>query len=170
MSEVISIRTWISIASVVASLAVLTVPGTAQLLEEPEVTGDVPEPGFVLPEYETPREIVFEFALPFLLISLILNIAFKQAFFVTYADPDENLGQTLMNELTGNTSSRARTASQRARILSLISTGMLVPTRIFGMVSEITAVAVGGASLIIVVGFVVLGVGIFLHAVYTSIF
>jgi hypothetical protein len=151
MSEVISIRTWISIASAVAFLTVLTVSGTAQLLEEPEVTGDVPETGFVLPEYETPREIVFDFALPFLLISLIINVGLKQTLFLTTVDPDETLGESLMNELTGNNSSRAQTASQRARILSLLITGMMVPTNLFQRFGDLVGIVFGGAAYLIVI-------------------
>jgi hypothetical protein len=165
MSEVISIRTWISIASVVAFLTVLTVPGTAQLLEEPEVTGDVPETGFVLPEYETPREIVFEFALPFLLIAFILNIGLKQALFTTTVEPDENLGETLMNELTGEGSSRAATASRRARILSLVITGMLVPTKIFQLVNNFVSLVFGSVFFIVILA----ASGLFLYTLFRSI-
>lgn len=123
------------------------------------VTGT--ETGFQIPEYDSSGEILTQFVAPFLLIALVLQMGLERALVFTLADDDNrNALQQMLDPDDGHS-----TIKRQSLILSLVITGMIVPTRFFQMINEVVAWVFGG-SLYILFGAAFL---VFLYKIVTDL-
>ena len=76
------------------------------------------------PEYDSQRELAVNFVAPFLLITMILRIGLKKALMFTF-DANNN------HPIHGSDKQARKQASKYSTVMSLLITGMLVPTPFF---------------------------------------
>ncbi len=107
------------------------------------------EPGLDIPEYDSNEEILTQFVAPFLLIAILLQIALQRALMFTLADSDG-----LETILTGSDQEKRRIRRQ-SMILSLVITGMIVPTTLFQYINELMAVLFGGITYVFFIAVVI---------------
>jgi hypothetical protein len=128
ISEVISIRTWTSIASVATATLVFLAPASAQILDSG------PEPASAdsqleIPEYSSTEEIVFELVVPFLILFFLNRLALQQALVLILGEPGPRSDDPDEGEI-----------NRYATILALTLVSSLIPTSLWGIITGISNV------------------------------
>jgi hypothetical protein len=120
ISEVISIRTWISIASFATVLAVLTAPVSSQILDNTKTADTELE----VPQYDSPGEVFFELAIPFLAVFILFRLGAKPTFELILGSPDQ-IDPSAPSE---------EEISKYANLFSLIVTASIIPTHLWQLI------------------------------------
>ncbi|MFB6147650.1 MAG: hypothetical protein ABEJ66_02090 [Candidatus Nanohaloarchaea archaeon] len=97
--------------------------------------------GFSIPQYDSRKELVAEFVAPFLLIAILIQIGLNRALIFTLADDPPTVGALLGADPYKSEREKIR---KRSLILSLVITGILVPTPFFRYINDVVAWIFGG--------------------------
>ncbi len=93
--------------------------------------------GFEIPQYETQEEILTQLVAPFLLIALVFQLGLERAMMFTLAE-DDKLRHPYQKK------GEKKRIKRQSMMLSLVITGMLVPTQFFQLVNDAVAIVFGG--------------------------
>lgn len=93
---------------------------------------------FVLPDYDSHEQIILEFLAPFLLISIILQLAYARVLHSIYKDEEVPAGMFRMVE-----SENKPDVSRYATLMALATTAMMIPTGVFHWINEYIALVFG---------------------------
>lgn len=116
------------------------------------------ETGFSLPHYDSHREILTQLVAPFLLIALVLQIGLYRGLLFTLADDEPTTGALLTGDPYSKKRKRVR---KQSMMLSLVITGMIVPTPFFRKINDVVAWVFGG-SIYLMMGIFALAALLFL--------
>lgn len=133
MTSTLSKRSFLFVLLIVAFVSSTAAQGDFYYGDN-AISGDT---GFSIPDYDSHKEILAEFVAPFLLIAIVLQVGLERALIWTMADNDQNL----INNTRKKEKERNR---RRATVLSLVITGILVPTKFFQYINDATAAVFGG--------------------------
>ncbi|MFB6244721.1 MAG: hypothetical protein ABEJ03_00035 [Candidatus Nanohaloarchaea archaeon] len=101
--------------------------------------------GFSVPQYDSQADLVRNLVAPFLFFSILLHIGIHRALMFTIAgDVDSWMGR---NPEYRKEKSRLR---KQSLVLSLVITGMLIPTPYFQKVNDLLGIVLGGGTFLIV--------------------
>lgn len=141
ISEVISIRIWISIASVAAAILVFLAPVSAQILDSGP-RPDSADTRLEIPEYSSTEEIVFELVVPFMVIFFVNRLALQQGLPLILGEPGPRRDEPDQGEI-----------NRYATILALAFTSSLIPTSLWGFITGLSnligTIPIGVVSLLV---------------------
>lgn len=100
--------------------------------------------GFTIPEYGSQEEIVTQLVAPFLLITILLQIAFQRALSFAFVDNDN--GPTLRQLIVDEDPPSVK---KESTVMALAVAGMLVPTPFFKYINDFVALVFGGSMYIL---------------------
>lgn len=102
------------------------------------------ETGFTIPEYESQEEVVTQLVAPFLLITILLQIAFQRALSFAFVDNDN--GPTLRQLIVDEDPPSVK---KESTVMALAVAGMLVPSPFFKYINDFVALVFGGSIYIL---------------------
>jgi hypothetical protein len=102
------------------------------------------ETGFSIPQYDSQEEIVTRLVAPFLLITILLQIAFQRALSFAFVDNDN--GPTLRQLIVDEDPPSVK---KESTVMALAVSGMLVPSPFFQYINDFVAFLFGGSIYIL---------------------